>query len=103
MFVSPSLNVVPVEAPPFPNLKQNTQYPHGITQIIGVSISRNGYLGICTIWWNNNNDLKVNSRTKLKIMGAKVPRPWITKQISGEIHQEKIMSIATCLMQLENV
>jgi hypothetical protein len=75
MFVSPNLNVVLIEAPPFTNLKQDTQYPHGIAQIIGVSISRNGYFGICTIWWNNNNELKVNSCTKLKIMGPKVPNP----------------------------
>jgi hypothetical protein len=75
MFVSLSLNVVLVEAPPFTNLKRNTQYPHGIAQIIDVYISRSGYFGICTIWWNNNNELKVNSCTKLKIMGAKIPRP----------------------------
>jgi len=78
MLVYSSLNVTFVEAPPSTNLQQNTQYPHGIVKyIIGVFYlnSRSEYFGICTTWWNNNNGLKVNSRTNLEIIGPKMLNP----------------------------
>jgi hypothetical protein len=47
MLVCPSLNVALIKTPPFTNLQQNTQYPHGIVWIIGVStlIQRINILG----------------------------------------------------------
>ncbi len=52
--------------------------------------SRSEYFGICTTCCNNNNGLKVNSRTNLEVIGLKVPNPWTTMKMLGEAFNDLV-------------